>query len=250
MSSTVQPFGAFLQCFKNPYATYISIASMRKFYPDATIVMLSDDGYDYTEMAKHFNCEYIHCNDKANFNHKDLDSGSHIENSHKLIDRFYRAYSLIKEDYVLLLEDDVIINRPITQPFGFDINGNCVNNFQKYIIDEFNKNYPHVTPGLNYCFSGAGGSIMHRKNMMKYMENKDTINDLLHNWKKYRLAGDICQDFLFSCIVRLNNGTIGWHRETNDGFNVIRPHLAVQHQFKKYYNVPLPDGLKHLVKMT
>jgi hypothetical protein len=250
MSQAVQPFGAFLQCYKNPFATFVCIQSVRRFYPDSTIVLLSDDGYDYTEMAKHFNCIYIHCKDKANFNHKDLDSGSHVKNSNKLINRFYHAYSLIKEDYVLLLEDDVIMNRPITQPFEFDINGNCVNFFQKYMVDEFAKKYPYIDLTVQYCYSGAGGSIMHRKNMMKYMENKEVIRDLLENWKNYNLTIDICQDFLFSCIVRLNNGTIGWHYETNDGFNTICNHLAVQHQFKLLYGVPMPDEIKHLVKIT
>ena len=114
LCSKKQPeFGAFLQCHKQPFATYVSLSSFRKFYPNNTIVLISDNGYDYTEMAKHFNCIYIHSTEKANFNHKDLDSGSHIENSHKLIERFYNAYSLIKEEYVLLLEDDVIINKPV-----------------------------------------------------------------------------------------------------------------------------------------
>jgi hypothetical protein len=247
--SKKQPeFGAFLQCHKQPFATYMSLSSFRNFYPNNTIVLISDNGYDYTEMAKHFNCIYIHCTDKANFNHKDLDSGSHIENSHKLIERFYNAYSLIKEEYVLLLEDDVIINKPVNHIFTADINGNCVNVFSNEIIEEFSKNYKHIDVSKKYYFSGAGGSIMHRSNMMKYMQNKEIINDILFNWKKYFLPIDICQDFLFSCIATLNNGTIDWCRETGDWFYGINPEIAVQHQFKQLYNVPLPQELQHLVK--
>ena len=55
-----QTLGAFLQCHKNPYATYKCLESFRKHYPMSTIVLLSDNGCDYTEMAKHFDCIYIH----------------------------------------------------------------------------------------------------------------------------------------------------------------------------------------------
>ena len=58
-----QEFGAYLQCYKNPYATYKCLESFRTFYPDNTIVLLSDNGYDYTKMAEYFKCIYIHSNE-------------------------------------------------------------------------------------------------------------------------------------------------------------------------------------------
>jgi hypothetical protein len=53
-----QTLGAMLQCYKNPYATYKCIESFRQHYPDSTIVIISDNGYDYTKLAEHFNCIY------------------------------------------------------------------------------------------------------------------------------------------------------------------------------------------------
>jgi hypothetical protein len=52
--------GAYFQCYKQPYATYKVLESYRKYYPTETIVLLSDNGYNYEKMAKHFNCIYIH----------------------------------------------------------------------------------------------------------------------------------------------------------------------------------------------
>ena len=52
--------GAYLQCYKNPYATFKCLESFRTHYPHGTIVLLSDNGYDYTNMARHFDCIYIH----------------------------------------------------------------------------------------------------------------------------------------------------------------------------------------------
>jgi hypothetical protein len=107
------PFGVYLQCHKNSYATYKCLESLRSFYPDCTVVLLSDNGYDFSEMAKHFNCIYVHENENLWLTFKDLDSGEHIINSQKLIKRVYDAFKLCKEDYVMWLEDDVIFNDKI-----------------------------------------------------------------------------------------------------------------------------------------
>jgi len=63
----MQSLGAFLQCYKEPLATYKCLESFRSFYPDSSIVLLSDNGYDYSEMAKHFHCIYIHSNENIVF---------------------------------------------------------------------------------------------------------------------------------------------------------------------------------------
>jgi len=73
--------GAYLQCYKNPYATYKCLESFRKIYPHSTVVLLSDNGYHYMEMAKHFKCIYIHKYDKATFIHKNFENDSHILNN-------------------------------------------------------------------------------------------------------------------------------------------------------------------------
>ena len=93
-----QPFGAYLQCHKQPLATYKALESFRKFYPTSTIVLLSDNGYDYTEIAKLFNCIYIFENENIWLTHKNMDDGSHIINSNKLIERIIKVFSLIKEE--------------------------------------------------------------------------------------------------------------------------------------------------------
>lgn len=51
-------FGIYFQCYKQPYAIYKALESIRMFYKDCTIILLSDNGYDYSEIAKYFNCTY------------------------------------------------------------------------------------------------------------------------------------------------------------------------------------------------
>lgn len=243
-------FGVYLQCHKNSYATYKCLENLRTFYPTCTVVLLSDNGYDFSEMAKHFGCIYIHENENLWLTYKDLDSGEHINNSMKLIRRIHNAFSLCSEDYVMWLEDDVIINKPIESQFNYDINGFCPNRIQDFSNVELAKTYPFIEINKEYKITGHGGSIFNKNNILQYFKNETVIMDTLNHWREYRFPADIGQDFLFSVIVTLNQGTIGPYEGHYDGFDrkTIFPNMTVQHQYKRWYGVQLPDELKHLVK--
>jgi hypothetical protein len=240
-----QSFGAYLQCYKNPLATYKCLESFRYFYPNSTIVLLSDNGYDYTEMANHFHCTYIHENENIWLTHKNMDDGSHIINSKKLINRIQKAFSLISEEYVMWLEDDVSINSKITDTFRYDLNGFSPNQFQ---IEELKKKYIFLDSNKIYKFNGHGGSVFHKENFLHYLKNEEVINDILLNWKKYKFPSDLGQDYFFSAIITLNRGTIGTYEGHYDWFNEKNIHICVQHQYKIWYNKEMPSELRYLYK--
>jgi hypothetical protein len=243
-----QEFGAFIQCYKSPYATYKCLESFRKFYPDNTIVILSDNGYDYTEMSKYFNCIYIHSYENVPLCNKYSSGKKYIENVNKIITRFETAFNLISEDYVMWLEDDVSINNRISDIFMYDINGFCPNKYDNSMIKKLSEKYDFINEGNIYAWGGHGGSVFHRKNILKYFENKEIINDVLINWYEYIQYHVICHDFLISLIVNLNKGNIGSYSGHYDGYNGLNTDIIVQHQYKVWYNIPLPDNLKHLIK--
>lgn len=83
---------------------------------------------------------------------------------------------------------------------------------------------------------------------MKYMENTNIISDVVINWANYQLTSNIVCDFLLSLITNVNGGTIGPCNGVADGYrNEISPHLNVQHQYKRYYGIGLPEEIAHLV---
>lgn len=96
-----ETISAYFQCHKNPYATYESLRRFREFYPTEQIVLLSDNGYDYTEMAKHFNCTYIH--ETTSCKH----SVSNPTKYYLTVERIRNIFSMLSSEYVLFLEDDV-----------------------------------------------------------------------------------------------------------------------------------------------
>jgi hypothetical protein len=243
----MQSFGAFLQCFKEPMATYKCLESFRIHYPDNTIVLLSDNGYNYENMAKHFNCIYIHSNENVPLCNKDFSNEKYIENVNKIIKRFESAFCLIPEDFVMWLEDDVVINNKITDTFRYDINGFCPNHYTNSMIDGLNQNYNFINRGNIYRWSGHGGSVFNKVNLLKYFENKEIINDVLLNWKKYNLTDDICHDFFISLLVNLNKGSIGYYSGHKDCYNGLDTNIVVQHQYKVWYKKIMSDEVQNLV---
>ena len=194
-------FGAFLTVYKNPLATYKCLESFRKFYPNNTIVLISDNGYNYTEMAKLFNCIYTHCNEQLWLIYHDTEdikkgiNGKQLQWVNKLLERIYNGFSQIKEDYFIWLEDDVVINRRLNDPLICDINGYNPNSYWLSMLEKMKQKYPIIDINKRYTWSGGGASIFNKKNIMKYMENKDIINDVVINWSNYFLPAEIICDF-------------------------------------------------------
>jgi hypothetical protein len=146
------------------------------------------------------------------------------------------------------LEDDVIINRKITNELNYDINGFCPNKVSDFWnISEIQQKYSFIDANKIYVFSGQGGSVFNKEKILQYFSNKFVINDILQNWRKYNFTSNICQDFMFSMITIFNNGTIGPYTGHNDSLNGIDFRIDVQHQYKVWYGIELPDELKHLI---
>jgi len=227
--------GAYLQCYKNPYATYQCLQSFRTHYPHATIVLLSDNGYDYTEMAKHFGCIYIHAPEQILLTLKLEDD--YITESCKLIERMEKVLPLIPEEYFMWLEDDVSVNGVIHDTFRYDLNGYCPN--------VFNDIWKIDMPGI-YRWSGHGGSVFHKERLLTYFKNKPIIQDILVNWKTYHLTANVGQDFFWSLIIVLNGGTVGPY-EGHADCDYKNESITVQHQYKVWYGVPIPEELNQLV---
>lgn len=242
-------FGAYFQCHKDPLSTYICLESFRQFHPDASVVLVSDNGHDYSKLAEHFGCHYIHCNRNLVYIHRHMHDGSHIEHAMSLIERIVDALSRIKEEYFMWLEDDVVINSPIEQDMPHTINGYCPWSFNKNTIEALHIHYPFIIPSRIYRWSGHGGSIFNKRDILEVFANKKVVTDVLDNWQTYNLLPDeLPQDYFFSLLVHLNKKTIGSYEGHADGVNnELDKNIPVQHQYKRFYGQSMPRELAHLV---
>lgn len=232
-----QSLGAYFQCYRSPMATYKCLESFRRHYPTATVVLLSDNGYNYAKMADHFGCIYIHGHE--NFRMCDIEP----KNVVKLLDRIQQAFQLIPEDYIMWLEDDVVVNQVITDTFRYDINGFCPNTYSPETVRALK-----CLKNDTYRWSGHGGSVFHKENLVTYLGNKPMVEDVLENWTQYKLTTNFCQDFVISLLVNLQDGTIGPYEGHADGYHGLNPFIKIQHQYKVWYHVPLPQELVHLIE--
>jgi len=156
----MQSIGAVLFCYKSSYATYNCIMQFRKHYPDSTLVVASDGGYNYTEMCRFFNCIYTHYDKNINAVHVETYETNKLK---MMLKRLEECISMIPEEYVLLLEDDVFVNGRITDTFMYDINGYCPNRFNSATIEHLSTKYIHLDIHADYVWSGHGGSVYKKR---------------------------------------------------------------------------------------
>ena len=102
--------GAFYQCWKHPAATIQVIRQFRTFYPDATIYLVSDNGYDYyyfrKEIIKGFtvtadyntNNNLVVFSIEPNFVIKDIQTLKELINVFSKIQNAKREVNLSKEN--------------------------------------------------------------------------------------------------------------------------------------------------------
>ena len=254
----MQTIGGVFQCYKNARATYEVLKSFRNYYPTNTVVLLSDNGYDYTEMAKHFNCIYIHSTEHVPPSFEIVTPSTNIKQHSikmycskedfiikvsRFIDRWINMVSLVTDDFIMVLEDDICIKNKITEILKYDLNGHCPNSYRNISINELAKKYDLDTT-KKYHFSGHGGSIFKRDTLLECLQNKNMINDLLDNWLDYNFD-ELCSDFFLSLLLVLHGKTVGPYQGHNDNYAEV-----VEHQHKFWYGKELPVDLQYLVKYT
>ncbi len=240
-----QEFGAYFQCYRSPMATYKCLESFRRHYPTSTVVLLSDNGYNYAKMAEHFDCVYIHCDESCHL--RTHLQGDYRQKVYALFERFKHAFDLIPEEYIMWLEDDVFLTDKITDTFRYDINGFCPNYYSPDTVRALQQRYP-LKNDMYRC-SGHGGSVLHKKKILECMNNHPVLDDVLLHWSQYHLSTDICQDYLLSLLVHVNQGTIGPYKGHVDCYRDLDLSNQVHHQYKVWYNVPLPPELDGLVRL-
>jgi hypothetical protein len=232
---------AIFQCYKNPLATFECLQSFRKFYPDSKVILLSDNGYDYTEMAKHFNCTYVH-----ETRHCGL-SAKITEGYLQTVERLLKMITQIRSEYFILLEDDVNIIKKYTEEFKGDINGNCINKIRKSVFDRI-----PFAPAIreDTFYTGHGGSVYKTETMLGVLNNDDQIKWLIANWESVGLGPMVDVDIFLSLLVLINGGTIHHltqHKDLITNGITDCSSVSVLHQVKKSYGVPLPENLYYLL---
>ena len=175
----MKTLGAFHQTYYKKFAFKMAYNQFRKHFPDSPYVILSDCGDDFSEYQ----------NDKTFFIKSELrnyggGSGAvrlftNPENDYVWIDwyeRIKKACELCQTDYLIMMEDDVLIKSNFKIDFDFDICGPTINKLDGMII-KFIENIVGYKISGWYGFNG--GCML---NCKTYLQNYD---NLIQNFKKY-----------------------------------------------------------------
>ena len=239
--------GATYQCYKQPKAMLFALSSFRKFYPNSSVNLISDNGYDYSHVAKHFNCTYQHL---------DKHSGSIVSStifSDKIqiiswLSRLIETAKNSKEDYLIILEDDVWVLNKVSL-VKYDLNG--INIYEYKLgknITSFLKTKNNAIPKnmKKYFYGGCGGAIISKKFILDNFSDISNIEKVITELEYYRekiYTKIYTTDYWLTVLVLYFNGTIGqypgfcetWHSDYYYR-RYISKNIEILHQYKNYYN--------------
>lgn len=216
---------AYYQCYKDPHATIQSILRYRRIYPENTLYLLSDNGYDYSELAKKCNCIYEH----STIVHGGYPSLTRVDDVELFIKRFKKALDHIEEEWVMLLEDDVVVLNSYDMTLlknhmnGInigapqDISGSFIqlykhkqygNRLRSKILNDFIRVFNPAHLDDTY-YSGWGGTVLHVpffKNSIK--QDKVLYRSIKFLWEHTDVKLYVT-DLILSFICVINGGSIG-----------------------------------------
>ena len=222
--------GAFFQCHRQPLASEKALEAFRRAYPDSTVILISDAGMDFRDLATKYGALYFYETESCPPSFDCQDRGKFM----LALDRWRRYLPLIKEDYFLILEDDVCVLRRYEEPFLGTINGNCINKIPARAWSAI----PDCVFREPMFYSGHGGSVYHKETFLRCISNNALNDRVFTNWRTM-FWERIDFDVLCSVLVLLQGGTIhplATHKDFISNYSPNIYNMAhVLHQYKKYY---------------
>jgi hypothetical protein len=227
--------GAYYQCYKQPCAFVNACQSFRRVYPESTLLIVSDDGNDFSKAATYFNAKSYKRNSKRGGN----GTTTHItafEHIMTFVVNFLQAAKQITESYYILLEDDLSVIRALEIPsdVNFDIIGN------NSLKAKFPKKLQNYFKGNHTYYGACGGSLFKTKFWANL--NSQIVEQQL---KEFRLiSDDFHTDMVLSFLCYCNGGLICCGQESFTSefvekidFKKQRDNMpAVYHPYKELYN--------------
>lgn len=226
----MKTLGVWHRTYYNKLAFKTAFQEFRKFFPESPYLIISDTGDDFSEYVDEktfFIMSKIRLwgtGPNAYFN-DNLDQWMEYYGSLK------KACEICNTDYIMSMEDDVLIKERFDIIEDFDICGPCVatipertqNYIRKNLLDNFG-----VTEEKKYFYGLSGGAIFNAK---KFLENYDKIIDnlkKLHNEYTFNLTEPVSAVADANFVIHFNLLNLNY---------VCSPWLGKEiiHPFKDYY---------------
>ena len=227
-------FGVFYQVYKNHRAVRFVLENFRKHFPDNPVILISDGGDDFTYMADEFNCKFFM---RENIFGDDVNKYPKFPyNAYRTIE-WWKRQKLVSEiclqDYVMIMEDDVLFQEPFDIKAPFQLRGvRRSNKLTDPILREIAKcGYEGDSYGM------CGGSMYNAKTLLDIYD--DVIVDIAENHDRliseelhFRPLGAVDCNITYHFNKRGHKYEAApWLGQVSEG----NTHLPVVHQWKKHY---------------
>lgn len=211
-----------------------SIPLLKKVYPDCDIHLYSDSGLDFTDFCKRYNINYKHYSNRLGYPESDDRYGWCKAKSLEFLLRLKLACEYLKNDFVILFEEDVLVTRKINLEQSFDISGYVIGNkidgpILKYI--EENGGNTRMDE-----FGAGGGCIFSRK---KYLDSFEKAYELLKiDFDKLESVSHQpgWPDFLICFVFMIGGYQLSHNHELKEiKGNDENISSSILHKYKKFY---------------
>ena len=233
----IENISVFIPAYNQIKSLENSVSILKNVYPDCDIHLCSDNGYDFSDFCQKYNIDYKHYSNRLGYPESEGRNGWTKEKSLEFIFRIKTACEYLKNDFVILFEEDVLVNKKINLDTNFDISGYLVGN----IIDQPMLEYIKSNDGniLVNQYGGGGGCIFSRS---KYLESFDKAYNLLEKdfdelIKKSHQPG--WPDFLICFVFMIGGYQLSKNKEiielNNNNYDISNIGVSIIHKYKKLY---------------
>ncbi len=208
---------------------------------DSDLVVSSDGGEDYSNVCKKYNAiKYIHGEKSHGYCEKSLETGKYgwSKNEAKLwLDRLYEACKVIKNDYVMIMEEDVLVKERFSFP-TYDII--MIPNIKNPIGPDGMEWVKTRGGRTDYpYYSAGGGSIINRKKFIQAYENHiesfyECYDEIFEKCSAKGFIGWGWCDSIICTMMYAESATISTELPILETGNE-EDSAPIIHKFKKYY---------------
>lgn len=236
MENNIQ-FGVFYQVYRNKNATQWVLENFRQHFPNNPVILISDGGEDFTDISQKYDCKFYM---KENiFGNETNNYDVHAYDSHRTLEWWNRQKLVCdetKQDYVMIMEDDVYVKDffSINSPFHLKgvRTGGALTGKMREEIGEL---------GFETSIYGmCGGSIYNANTFLKIYE--DVVDDIQNNMDRlmgddpdlqYRLLGAVDANITYHFNKRgYKYEEAEWLAEVREPNHMMYP---IIHQWKQNY---------------
>ncbi len=235
------------QCYAQPKAVIHALRYFRKLYPNSYVRMVSNNGIDLSHIATYFGCDYVHSNIATSVQSTYCLDGEMLK---VYVGRLYQTALRAKEDYIMILSEDIRFFKPIKK-FGYDLNGGR-GYWKRPIFRLFNRPF-------NLMRAGGDGIVFRRQFILDHFSTASEAIDILEPKMRELFKQNptpFPSDGCLNMLVLHYGGTIGPYNGYTDPTRWDYPvfkffgWLRVLHGYTEMYNKELTDYERSIVQGT